>query len=258
MHLVAISNWKEETAELVQAFARTLGVAVYEARQRMIGKGPVVVASFADAEMALALAHKLNEIGFATLIVDARSVRSSADYFIVHRFQLKPLSMLIESSGGQQDEIPYDAIDLLCLGTSIVATSVTKTITERKLSIGKTLLSGGIPMTSKVEHQEEISQEERGKVLYLYAVRRLPVIFSQNSMNYNGFGADMKLSRELNFAHLISELRRLCPGASYDDRLLNRIGQVRVLGPTVTPETNLDLAAYILAQSLRPEESAVI
>jgi len=105
-------------------------------------------------------------------------------------------------------------------------------------------------MTSKVEHQEEVTTEERGKVLYLYADKQPPVLFSQNSMTYDGFGADMKLSRELNFAHLTSELRRLCHGAGYDDRLLNRPGQTRLLGPTFSPETNLDLAAYILAQSL--------
>ena len=63
----------------------------------------------------------------------------------------------------------------------------------------------------------------------------------------------MKLTRELNFAYLISELRRFCPGAKYDDRLLNRVGQVRLLGPTLNPETNLDLAIDILAASRRDE-----
>jgi hypothetical protein len=71
-------------------------------------------------------------------------------------------------------------------------------------------------------------------------------------MTYDGLGAAMKLSRELNFTYLISELRRLSPGAAYDDRLLKRVGQTRLLGPALNPETNLDLAAEILARSLRP------
>jgi hypothetical protein len=70
-------------------------------------------------------------------------------------------------------------------------------------------------------------------------------------MAYDGFGAAMKLSRELNFAYLKSELRRLCPAAGYDDRLLHRLGQVRVLGPALNPESSLDLAFDILARSLR-------
>ncbi len=258
MHVVAISNWNEETTELVHALASVLGITAFEARPRLIGNGPAVVASFADAEMALALAKKLNQIGFATLIVDAMAVRSSAGHFIVRRFQFNKWSLLIETSSGQQEEFPYEEVDLLLPGTSIAGTSEIKTVTERKFSLGKTLLSGGIPMTSKVEHQEEVITEERGKVLYLYAGKRPPVVFSQNGMNYDGFGAAMKLSREQNFAHLTSELRRFCPGVGYDDRLLNRIGQARLLGPTLNPETNLDLAAEILARSLRRGEADAI
>jgi hypothetical protein len=75
-------------------------------------------------------------------------------------------------------------------------------------------------------------------------------------MVYDGFGAAMKLSRELNFAYLKSELRRLCPEAVYDDRLLNRLGQVRLLGPALNPESSLDLAFEILARSLQRRRMA--
>jgi hypothetical protein len=253
MHLVVITSWKEETTELAQALASALGITAYEARPRMIGAGPAVVASFADSEKALELVKKLNQSGFATLVVDAIAVRSRADRLSVRHFQFNKCSLRIETSGGQQEEIPYEEIDLLLPGTSIVGTSEIKTVIERKFSLGKTLLSGGIPMTSKIEHQEEVTNEARGKVLYLYAGKRSPFIFSQNSMTYDGFGSSMKLTRELNFAYLISELQRFCPGAKYDDRLLNRVGQVRLLGPTLNPETNLDLAVDILAASQRDE-----
>jgi hypothetical protein len=112
-------------------------------------------------------------------------------------------------------------------------------------------MAGGIPMSRKVERQEEVTIEERSKVLYLYAGNRLPVVFSQNHMIYDGLGAAMKLTRELNFTYLISELRRLSPGAVYDDCLRNRAGLVRLLGPALDPETNLDLAVEILSRSLR-------
>ena len=129
--------------------------------------------------------------------------------------------------------------------------SETITVSERKFSLGRTILSGGIPLKKKVERQEEVNSEERENILYLYAADRPPVVFSQSGMTYDGFGAAMKLSRELNFACLKSELRRLCPAAGYDDRLLNRLGQARLLGPAQNPETNLDLAFDILARTLR-------
>jgi hypothetical protein len=250
MHVVAISNLKEETTEVVQALARVLGITVFEARPRILGGGPAVVASFADQELALALAKKLNQSGFATLIVDNAVVRGSTDRFNVRRFELNEWSMHIEAIDGQQAEIPYEEIYLLLPATSIAGSLETKTVVERKLSIGKTILSGGIPITKKLEHKEEVTTEERGKILFLYAGKRSQVVFRQNGMTYDGLGSAMKLSRELNFSHLINELRRFCPGAGFDDRLLNRIGQVRLLGPALNPETNLDLAAEILARSL--------
>lgn len=251
MHVIVIHSWKQETPELVQAFAGALGITAFEARPRLIGGGPSLVASFADPEMAEALAKKLNRIGFATLVIDAAAVRGKAGHLIVRRFELDKLSLRIETADGEQADIPWQEIDLLLPGTNIVAYSETKTVTERKVSVGKTLLSGGIPLTRKVERQEEVAIEERVKVLYLYAGNRPPVFFNQNGMTYEGFGSAMKMSRELNFNYLVSELRRLSPGAGYDDRLLNRAGQVRVLGPALNPETHLDLAAEILGRVLR-------
>jgi hypothetical protein len=251
MHVVVIHGWKEETTELVHALSGALGITVFEARQRMIGAGPAVVASFADPQQALALAKKLNQNGIATLVVDAAEVRR-AGLFIVRRFEFSESLLRIEKGDWQRAEIPYGEIDLLLLGTSIVGYSEKKTVTERKLSVGKTILAGGIPLSKKVKHEEEVTTEQRSKVLYLYAGSRLPAVFRQDGMTYDGLGAAMKVSRELNFTYLISELRRRSPGAVYDDCLRNRIGLVRLLGPALEPETNLDLAVEILAQSLRP------
>jgi len=251
MHVVAIYHWKEESDELVQVLAGALGVTAYEARPRLFGNGPAVVASFADPQRAADLVRKLNQRGFATLLLDATAVRSSSGHFVVRRFEFKKWSIHIESSDGQRSEILYDDVDLLLPCTNIVGISETKTVTERKLSIGKTILSGGLPMTSKVERQEEAASEVRARSLHLYAGKRPSAIFSQNGMTFDGLGAAMKLSRELNFTHLTCELRRLCPGAVYDDRLLNQAGQARLLGPGLSTETNLNLAVEILAMGLR-------
>jgi hypothetical protein len=251
MHVVVIHKWKEETLELVQSLAAALGIMPYEMRQRMIGGGPAVVAVFADQQQARTLAVKLMQSGVATMSIDTDMLRRAAGRFIVRRFELKERSLCIEAGDGQRVEITYGDIDLLLSGTRMVGHSETVTVTERKFSLGKTILSGGIPLTKKVERQEEVTTVDRENILCLYAGERPPVVFSQSGMSYEGFGAAMKLTRELNFAFLKGELRRLCPAAGFDDRLLNRLGQVRLLGPTLTPETNLDLAFEILARNLR-------
>jgi len=253
VHVVVIHGWKVETPELAQAISNVLGITAFEARQLLLGGGPTVAAGFADPQQALVLAQKLNQSGIATMVVDATAARSRAGYFIVRRFELDESSLRVETGDGQRAEIPYGEIDVLLPATGIVEYTETKTVTERKFSLGKTILSGGIPLSKKVKHHEKVATEERKKVLYLYAGRRQqPVILSQDGMIYDGLGAAMQLSRELNYTYVISELRRRTPGAAYDDRLLKRVGQVRLLGPALDPETNLDLAAEILARSLRP------
>jgi hypothetical protein len=250
MHIVAIHGWKEETAEFVQALAGALGITAFEARQRLIGGGPSVVASFADPAQARALAARLHQAGIATLVVDADEVRGRAGRLIVRRFEMGERALRVEGGEEERWEVPYGEVDLLLPGTNIVGETETKTVTERTFSLGKTLLSGGIPMTKKVERQEAVTTETREKFLYLYAGDRPQIVFRQSGMVYDGLGATMQMSRELNFNYLVNELRRLCPAARYDDRFLSRAGQVRVLGPAQNPETHLDLAAEVLAQSL--------
>jgi hypothetical protein len=252
VHVVVIHGWKGETTELAQAISGSLGITAFEARQRISGGGPIVVASFADARQALVLVKKLNHSGIATLVVDTTEACSRAAYVIVRRFELNESSLRVETRNRQRAEIPYREIAVLLLATSIIEYSETKTVAERKFSLGKTILGGGIPMSKKVEHQREVATEERRRVLYLYASsRQQPIVFSQDAMTYDGLGAAMQISRELNFTHLVSELRWLSPLAVYDDRLLKRVGQVQLLGPALEPTTNLDLAAEILARSLQ-------
>jgi hypothetical protein len=253
VHVVVINNWKEKTAELTQEISRALGITIFEVQQRMICGSPTVIASFADPQQAQVLVKKLNQIGIATMVIDAMEVRSRTGGIIVRRFELNESSLHIETGDRRSAEIPYGKIDVFLPAISIVKYSETKTTTERKFSLGKTILTGGIPMSKKVKHQQEVTVEKYKKVLYLYVSKRQqPVVFSQDGMTYDGLGEAMKISRELNFTYLISELHRLSPGTAYDDRLFKRIGQVRLLGPTLNIETNIDLAVEILARSLRP------
>lgn len=250
MFVVAIYGWREETPEMAQALAGALGTTVFEARQRVIGGGPSVVASFADQKQARELAEKVSRGGIKSLIVDATTVRQRDCFFIVRRFEFEDRVLKIEAHDGQQETVPYAEMGLFITGISVVSLSETKTIVEKKFSMGKTLLAGGIPMTKKVERQEESFSEESEQILYLYAHDRPTAVLSLNGMNYDGFGAEMKLTRKLNFSHVISQLRLRAPDAAFDERLLNRGSQVRLLGPAQGREGSLDLAAEILAQCL--------
>lgn len=254
MHVVAVCRWKEETADLLPSLAKALGITAYEARQRMIGGGPAVVACLADPYQTRDLAVNLSKAGISNRVVDASTVCDKGCQFIVRRFVLGASSLRIEAGDGGSLTIPYEDIRLLLPAMDISGQAETKTVTERKLSLGKTLLSGGIPMTTKVSHQEEVRSEERRKLLFLFAGDRRPVVFSQDGMAYDGLGPAMKPSRELNFAFLLSELRGRAANAIWDERLLTRLGQIKLLGPAQNAGKTLDLSTAVLAACLLEKE----
>lgn len=252
MFIVAVYGWQKEEALVAKTIADMLGTVVFEARQKISGGGPAVLASFADPQQAQALAANLSREGVPALLIDSAVVRSRNLTLYVHRFVPGPQTLLVESPDGTSSVIDYAAIDLLLVATgSSGQTQTTSTVTERKFSLGKTLLSGGIPMTKKVKQEVTVKVEERDETLWLYARGREPVIFGRSAMNYNGLGDAMQFTRDLNFAYLKNELRRRAPQAVYDDRLLKRPALVRLLGPALSPETDLDLAFEILARSLQ-------
>ncbi len=250
MFVVIIYGWQVETPELAQALAGTLGIMAFEARQRLIGSGPSVVATFTDHQRARELATKVGRAGIKAMIVDASNVRMRDGFFIVRRFEFQDRVLKIESNNSQQETLPYEEMELFIIGSSYVGYSETKTVVEKKFSLGKTLLAGGIPLTKKVERQEVVSSEESELILYLYTQDRSTAVFRLNGVNYDGFGAEMKSSRKMNFSHLIGQLRLHATCAAFDDRLLNRATQARLLGSAQGRESGLDLAAEILARYL--------
>lgn len=251
MHIIAVHSWQQDEAEVAKAVAEAMDIVVFEARQKIAGGGPAVLASFADAHKAQDLVKSLSAEGVPALLIDAEAMRDNRRFFVVRHFVLGPHTIQIEEAEGESLEIDYAAISLLLVATRTAGQMQTTTSeTQRKFSLGKTLLAGGVPMTKTVKREKVVSAEERDETLWLYAEGGKTLIFNRAEMNYDGLGEAMQFTRDLNFGHLKSELRRLAPQAVYDDRLLKRAALVRLLGTTLDPETDLDLAFAILAHSL--------
>lgn len=252
MHVVAVHGWKQQTPELIQAIAEVQQKTAYEVQQRIIGGSPSVIAAFADPAMAENLAAGLEKRGIAAMVMDADAVHAGIDYIQVYRFEITDTALHIWTVEDDHAEVPYGKIRVMIAGTSTCTETVTKTVEQRKISVGKTILAGGIPIPKTVKHTETSESLQHSRFLYMYVGRRpQPLIFSQDGMTYEGLGDAIQISHVLNFNYLISVLRKRCPSAVYDERLLKRIGLVRLLGPTIDPDTNLDLAAEILSHSLR-------
>lgn len=256
MHLVVIHGWQQDDGETAKIIAASCGIIVFEARQKIAGGGPVVLTSFGDATIAKGLATTLTQAGVPALVIDSDVVRSSKQPFLVHRFTFGSASLQAESVSGECRDIEYSAIELLLVATGISGqTQSTSSVTERKFSLAKTMLSGGMPMTKKVTTQVSVREEERGEILSLYPREQRALCFVRAAMKYDGLGSAQQLTRDLNFNYLKTEVQRRAPQAIYDDRLLRRAPLVRLLGERLSPETDLDLAFEVLARSLSRDPS---
>lgn len=252
MHLVVGHGWQQEDAVIANVIADVLGLVVFEARQKISGGGPAVLASFADPQRAGNLAVQLSQQGVPSLVVDTAAVRNGKQPFYVHRFVFGAQALQLESQGGETCDIDYSTIELLLVAICKTGEmQTTGTETTRKFSLGKTLLAGGVPMTKKVKTEKTVLTEARDETLWLYTHNGATFVFDRAAMTYDGFGEAMQFTRDLNFTRLKNELRRLAPQACYDDRLLKRAAMIRLLGPALNPETDHDLAFEILSRSLR-------
>ena len=252
MHLVVVHGWKKEAAEVAKTIAETMGCLAFEAQQKIAGGGPAVLTNYADPVQAESLATKLSRDGVPAFVLDTVGVRNDSRLYIVRSFILEEQSLRLESATGESCAIDYDTIEMMLVATcSAGQIQTASTMTERKFSLGKTLLAGGLPMTKKVKSEVVVTADERDETLWLYACGQPTVVFERAVLSYDGLGSAKQLTRDLNFTFLKTELRRLAPTAQYDNRLLKLAGMIRLLGPALSPETDLDLACEVLACSLR-------
>jgi len=253
MHVVAIHSLKDDKHNMAGTLAAVLKGTAFEAlsRLRAPGSGPFVVGVFAEQEQAAALAGQLESGGFSATVLSAGELETEAGQWCIRRFGLNEHELRVESIDGQSRTIAYQDIDLILRGTGISSSTSLETMKQRKFDPGAAVLSGGLKMTKMTKTTREVTKEEREPFFTLYAANNPTLLFRENSLVYDALGSARGLSRSANFAQLTAEMRRRCPVARYDDRLLNRAGSAALLGPSLSPEEHLVVATALLSKALR-------
>ena len=119
------------------------------------------------------------------------------------------------------------------------------------MDLGRAVLSGGMMITKTTKTIRDITTETREQFINLYSGDAPTIVFRENALDYNSLGSALKLSRSDNFTYIVTELRRCCMAARYDERLMNRAAQAALLGPLLNPEEHLIVATALLAKALR-------
>ncbi len=253
MYIVALHNLNEDKQNRAGELSAALGVTNYEAlsRLRAPGSGPFVLAVFAAKEEAERLEGRLRAAGFDVLALGPGELEAEADQRFVRRFELGGEALKVETTAGESLAVSYHHMDLIVRGIGITSSTSTETRKEKQFDLATAVMSNGLKMMKTVKTTREVTREEREGFFNLYAGAGPTLAFYETGLAYDGLGPSRALSRSANLLQLIAELRRRCPGARYDDRLLNKAGVSALLGPRLNPEEHLVIATALLAKGLR-------
>lgn len=248
MYLVAVHHVIGESAERASSLAQTVGMTVYEARQRLINT-PAVVSLAPTDEDARDLAARLEGAGFRVLVLDPSNSPFVHMQTLVRSFQFTEASLVTRPREGQATELPFEKIRLILRGTASHSDMSEKTVKGKKFSVGLAVATGGLVMRKKVETKVQTREDTLSPFVHVYATKGRPLLFSASLLDFTGLGESLKPSRMLNMQVLLQKLRHVAPDATFDERLTRRTSQAQMLGPGLDPDVDLPLASALLAMS---------
>ncbi len=245
MHVVAIQlGGPLRDDEWIRSRADAVGVSFYElrARLRVLDGWPGVLATFAGADAADAEATGLARDGIPAWVLRGEPDRPRA---LVRSFSISAGFVSVDADRGIQVEIPIHDVRMLVVGTRLglrrehgLSRTVVSPVARSSLWITPNL--GAAAPAVEVRSTRE-------SFIELHAAGRPVLCFEAGSLQYRSMPGTVEPTRAANFKRVVQQLRGACPRAYVDERLAGRMGQVRMLGPTLPPETHLDLALAMVA-----------
>ena len=246
----------ELLAAEVSALTPLLGMGVYELRLALSGPLPLVLLETEDAERARTLLASLRGRGHGAVACDAASVTSSADMLRPKSFAFEPEAISFETPGAAPMRVSPAEVLALVVATHAREEDSDREVREKKLSLGRAAMTGGLVRSKTRTVTERGSTRESERVLYL--LKRSGsghVLLRETRLHYAGLGPRMGHSAIESFSTLIAALRERAPQAFYDDRLLRQraSGSLQVsrtsTSRTVTTsnEREVDVAVHLLA-----------
>jgi hypothetical protein len=255
VHVVALAELGTPVEAEAAALAADLGTTAYEERLKLVAGLPAIVLTSADPAPARALLAKLRARGHGAVCCDAATVVPSDSMVPLRRFTFEPDALVAADVPGAR--LPYGDILGIFRASHQSRTETRTEGTSKEFSAGRALLTGGLMLTKSVTRAEKSVSQEREQLCYLFrAGGDTPWLLRERGTHYAGLGAEVGPSSAQNFIATMARLRKLAPGAVYDERLMNPrnapsrpirtgSGSSEIVG--VSSASGVDLIAHLLA-----------
>ena len=257
MQLVAIQPRPGDTApHRADALCAATGLPIYEGRSRLrvLDGWPGIVTTHAEAARAGEVAGALQATGFTAWTMPAAVAESK---LLVRRFAIDETLLRVEGDGGATLELPREDVRLVLHCTRFTVETDT-VLDHAPTEAGASAAARAVLRITRNAAASRVTtrrREAREAFVHVYATGVPTLLFRASALRYAALSdAPVAPTRVANFARVVAQLReRLASGttcARFDDRLVSRVSQVRMLGPMLPPERHLDVALALLDHHL--------
>lgn len=217
--------WDPRANPPFELAAELLQKSVYDARLQLAGTVPRLLTLSEPADVAHNWVRRLVEAGGRAAACRAAPLLSPGGLAWARTLMLNdPAQVGWQTHDGDIGQVAMADIDLLLRARSVTQAMTTTTVTESKLSLGKTIATGGIPMRKKVtkEVQQAGPISERLE-LYVFARRQVqPVVcIDAGKLDFSGLEQRMEASMSANYQTLCDQLSERT-GQPLDNRMFER------------------------------------
>jgi hypothetical protein len=242
--LVAIASIPER-ADARALAAKATGLPLADLNRRLAGVLPRVLFP-GGAEPAVVEA--LQEAGFGVFTCDPALVTADDERVLARKVEFAHGAFLATDGRGQVHRCAPGEIALLQRGMRVAVTSEKVTTSERKLDVGRAVLSGGLLLTRKVDKTSVKTTESAEPFLLVQRTADPDLILYERRIDYRPLGAEMQPASRGNLEVVWSKLKAMAPDR-VDDRVA-RPGFVTGLPLTSADPVDLALALVSLARRL--------
>jgi hypothetical protein len=252
MYLIAITRWGAPLDQEIGFLSGITGVSAPDLRMHLAYHLPAFLAGGLDEAAAREMMGALLERGHGCVASVATRIPAASKMFSPRSFELSEDCFIAAAADGATLEMPYAELIGIVRATAILDVQTSVEEKQRKLSMGRAVLTGGLMMSKTVTKKRATASVEREPVVYLFRKTGQDHMFlAENRLQYQGLGRHISQTRHQNFNALVNVFRERAPQALFDDRFVSR--RPPRLPPSALDGSveadELDQAAYILVSA---------
>jgi hypothetical protein len=236
-----------------QGAARATGLALADVNRRLAGVLPRVLLPALPADRVDDTEAALEALGFVVVAFDPALVPGDDQRLVARGLQLESGGLVLIDAQGARHVCPASSMALLQRGIRTSRTTEEVKTSERKFSVGRAVLSGGLMLSKKVD-STTVKTTETAEAFLLVQRHdgQADVMLYERRLDYRFLGPKMQASSRANLEVVWAHLRSLAP-TKVDDRAV-RPGFVS--GLAHLPGDPVDLALYLVTLARAKESGA--